>query len=143
MAHETWRTDITPFVRASVGHIGAAAATASLRHDLVERGSFDPGEFDTAYAVARITPGTNLLALYYLLGHRLGGWRTAFSALAIWFSIKYVQQSYVIDEQSADPGGLAHRWILKAMIPAGFVLFGLQSVAEIAKQVVQARKARP
>lgn len=67
----------------------------------------------------------------------------AFSALAIWFSIKYVQQSYVIDEQSADPGGLTHRWILKAMIPVGFALLGLQSVAEIAKHVALARKGRP
>ena len=66
----------------------------------------------------------------------------AISALAIWFSIKYVQQAYVIDEQSADPGGLTPRRVLKAMIPAGFVLLGLQSVAEIAKGILRAREAR-
>ena len=65
----------------------------------------------------------------------------AISALALWFSVKYVQQSYVIDEQSADPGGLTHRWVLKALIPAGFVLLGLQSVAEIAKSAATARRA--
>jgi TRAP-type mannitol/chloroaromatic compound transport system permease small subunit len=55
-------------------------------------------------------------------------------ALAIvWLSIAYVQQAYVIDEQSPDPGGLTHRWILKAMIPAGAALLALQSVAEIVK----------
>lgn len=57
----------------------------------------------------------------------------AISVLVIWLSLKYVQQSYVIDEKSPDPGGLTHRWILKALIPAGFVLLALQSVAEIAK----------
>jgi TRAP-type mannitol/chloroaromatic compound transport system permease small subunit len=63
----------------------------------------------------------------------------AISALAVWFSVKYVQQAYVINEQSADPGGLTHRWVLKALIPAGFVLLGLQSLAEIAKGVLRAR----
>ena len=41
------------------------------------------------------------------------------SAAFVWLSFKYVQQSYVIDEKSADPGGLPHRWVLKALIPAG------------------------
>ena len=57
----------------------------------------------------------------------------AISVLVIWLSLKYVQQSYVIGETSPDPGGLTHRWILKALIPVGFVLLSLQSVAEIAK----------
>ncbi len=67
----------------------------------------------------------------------------AISALALWFSVKYVQQAYVINEQSADPGGLTHRWVLKALIPAGFVLLGLQSVAEIVKGVALWRGAKP
>ena len=67
----------------------------------------------------------------------------AISALALWFSVKYVQQAYVINEESADPGGLTHRWVLKALIPAGFVLLGLQSVAEIAKSLALARRAKP
>ncbi len=57
----------------------------------------------------------------------------AISVLVIWLSLKYVQQSYVIGETSPDPGGLTHRWILKALIPAGFVVLALQSVAEIVK----------
>jgi TRAP-type mannitol/chloroaromatic compound transport system permease small subunit len=44
-------------------------------------------------------------------------------------SINYVQQAYVIDEQSADPGGLTHRWILKSLIPLGFAFLILQSIA--------------
>jgi len=63
----------------------------------------------------------------------------AIAVIIILLSIKYVQQSYVINEQSADPGGLTHRWILKALIPLGFVLVVLQSVAEIAKSVRKLR----
>ena len=62
-------------------HIGAAAAAASLRRDLVEVGQVESWEFDEAYAVSRLTPGTNLLALYTLLGRRLGGLRGTVLAL--------------------------------------------------------------
>ena len=53
----------------------------------------------------------------------------AISAAVIWLSIQYVQQSYVIDERSPDPGGLTHRWVLKALIPVGFVFLILQCIA--------------
>ncbi len=53
----------------------------------------------------------------------------AISVIIIWLSLKYVQQAYIIDEQSSDPGGLTHRWILKALIPLGFSFLILQSVA--------------
>jgi TRAP-type mannitol/chloroaromatic compound transport system permease small subunit len=49
----------------------------------------------------------------------------------LWLSIGYVQQSFVIGEQSADPGGLPYRWALKALIPAGFLLLALQSIASL------------
>ncbi len=53
----------------------------------------------------------------------------AISALFIWFSLHYVQQAYVIDEGSPDPGGLPHRYLLKGLIPIGFALLLLQSIA--------------
>jgi TRAP-type mannitol/chloroaromatic compound transport system permease small subunit len=56
-------------------------------------------------------------------------------------SIHYVQQAYVIGEQSPDPGGLTHRWILKALIPAGFALLALQSAAEVVKSWRRRREA--
>ena len=43
----------------------------------------------------------------------------------------YVGQSFSIDEKSADPGGIPHRWVLKAMIPVGFALLALQALAEL------------
>lgn len=50
-------------------------------------------------------------------------------AFLIYVSIPYVEQSYSIGEQSPDPGGLTHRWILKSMLPLGFSLLLIQSIA--------------
>jgi TRAP-type mannitol/chloroaromatic compound transport system permease small subunit len=55
----------------------------------------------------------------------------AISGLFIYYSLHYVQQAYVIDEGSPDPGGLPHRYVLKALIPIGFSLFLLQSLAMV------------
>ena len=52
-----------------------------------------------------------------------------FSLLVIWTSHSFVSMSYGIQEISPDPGGLPYRWLLKAMIPAGFVLVLLQGIA--------------
>ena len=71
------------FIRASSLHIGAAAAAAALRRDLVDNGPLPAPAFDEAYAVARVTPGTNLLAMYTLLGERFAGWRGALTALSV------------------------------------------------------------
>ena len=81
----------------------------------------------------RMQIAVNLLAAVLCLG---------VSVLVVWLSLKYVQQAYEIGEQSSDPGGFTHRWVLKAFIPAGFALLGLQSAAEIAKGVARLRKAR-
>ncbi len=52
------------------------------------------------------------------------------SAIIIALSLKYVQQAWVIGEQSSDPGGLPYRWLLKALIPLGFSFLILQSLAQ-------------
>jgi TRAP-type mannitol/chloroaromatic compound transport system permease small subunit len=52
--------------------------------------------------------------------------------LVMRYSIAYVQQAYAINEISSDPGGLTHRWVLKALIPLGFALFALQALAQSA-----------
>jgi TRAP-type mannitol/chloroaromatic compound transport system permease small subunit len=51
-------------------------------------------------------------------------------------SIPYVLQSYNIGEQSPDPGGLTHRWILKAMLPIGFTLLLIQSIAAMLRALI-------
>lgn len=53
----------------------------------------------------------------------------AISVIIIWLSLKYVQQAFVIGEQSSDPGGLPYRWLLKALISIGFLFLILQSIA--------------
>ncbi len=53
----------------------------------------------------------------------------AFSAIIIKLSWGYVMQSYLIGEKSPDPGGLPYRFILKSMIPLGFLLLLVQSLA--------------
>src|SRR5687767_16038975 len=73
---------LASFLRASGLHVGSAAAAAALRHDLVNQRHLTESEFDEAYAIARLTPGTNLLAMYTLLGRRLAGWRGAAVALS-------------------------------------------------------------
>jgi TRAP-type mannitol/chloroaromatic compound transport system permease small subunit len=54
----------------------------------------------------------------------------AMAVLVIRYSIQFVSQSYVINEISSDPGGLTHRWVLKALIPVGFAVFGLMASAQ-------------
>lgn len=77
------RFPLVEFIRASSLHVGAAAAAAALRRDLVDTGRLPGPAFDEAYAVARVTPGTNLLAMYTLLGERFAGWPGALLALAV------------------------------------------------------------
>ncbi|MEX2199672.1 MAG: TRAP transporter small permease subunit [Burkholderiales bacterium] len=67
----------------------------------------------------------------------------AISALFIWFSLHYVQQAYVIDEGSPDPGGLAHRYLLKALLPVGFALLLAQGVAGVLGSLDQLRRGAP
>lgn len=45
-------------------------------------------------------------------------------------SIPYVMQSYRVGEASPDPGGLPYRFIVKSLIPTGFAVFLLHSLAE-------------
>jgi TRAP-type mannitol/chloroaromatic compound transport system permease small subunit len=42
---------------------------------------------------------------------------------------RYVGQSFSIGEKSPDPGGIPFRWAIKALLPIGFGLVVLQSLA--------------
>ena len=65
------------------------------------------------------------------------------SALFIWFSLHYVQQSYVIGESSQDPGGLPYRYLLKGLIPIGFALLLAQSIASALGSIEKLRTSKP
>jgi len=67
----------------------------------------------------------------------------AISVAIIWLSFQYVQQSYVIDERSPDPGGLTHRWVLKALIPVGFAFLILQCIAIVLGTLEKLKALKP
>jgi len=57
-------------------------------------------------------------------------------------SLAYVAQSYSIGERSADPGGIPLRWVVKALIPIGFGLVALQTVAATIRLFAEERQRR-
>ena len=56
--------------------------------------------------------------------------------LIIFGSYEYVMDSYSMNEISPDPGGLTHRWIIKAMIPLGFIFLILSGLVYIVKNII-------
>jgi chromate transporter len=77
------RLALLMLIRASTLHVGATAAAASLRDDLIGAGQISEQEFNRCYAVARLTPGTNLLALYAAVGYQIAAWWGALVSLAV------------------------------------------------------------
>ncbi|MEC9487141.1 MAG: TRAP transporter small permease subunit [Prosthecochloris sp.] len=59
-----------------------------------------------------------------------------FSVMLITASWPFVVNSFLIMESSPDLGGLPYRFLLKAAIPAGFILLLLQGVASILRSVL-------
>ena len=55
------------------------------------------------------------------------------SLLVVWFSWDFTLQSFMQDEQSADPGGLCCRYIIKSFVIISFVLLMLQAISETIK----------
>jgi TRAP-type mannitol/chloroaromatic compound transport system permease small subunit len=51
------------------------------------------------------------------------------SIMIIRYSLGFLDSSLSLGEGSPDPGGLPMRYALKALIPAGFAIFGLQCAA--------------
>jgi chromate transporter len=78
-----WRHVLPLVLRASATHIGGTATQAWLREKLVHTGRLSADDFNRCFAVARFTPGTNLLAFHAGLGHRLGRWRGAIAFLTV------------------------------------------------------------
>jgi TRAP-type mannitol/chloroaromatic compound transport system permease small subunit len=65
----------------------------------------------------------------------------AFSAVVIWLSLPYVGQSWSIGEGTANPGGIEFRYVVKSLIPIGFALLFLQSLAQAIQGILAFRKA--
>jgi len=63
------------------------------------------------------------------------------AAAIVWLSWRYVGQSFAQGEGSANPGGIPYRYVLKGLIPAGFLLLALQYGAEIMLAAARYRRA--
>ena len=64
------------------------------------------------------------------------------SLIFIHLSLRYVGQSWSVGEQSPDPGGIAWRWALKALIPLGYGLLVLQQFAHLVRLFAPAAASR-
>jgi TRAP-type mannitol/chloroaromatic compound transport system permease small subunit len=62
------------------------------------------------------------------------------SFLIIYIGVDFVQMSFVQHEASSDPGGLTNRWIVKSLMPLGFVLLTLQAFKELMSDIEKWRK---
>ena len=76
------------------------------------------------YRVQKIIDLVSMIAVCLVVG------------LLIKLSLPYVEQSYSIGEKSPDPGGLEHRWILKALLPIGFGLLLIQSIGATLRALI-------
>jgi len=65
-----------------------------------------------------------------------------FALLIIFGSYEFVMDAYTTQEISEDPGGLTHRWIIKAMIPAGFIFLLFAGVAYLLKNIILFKEAK-
>jgi len=65
----------------------------------------------------------------------------AISLVVIWLSLHYVNQSWSIREDSANPGGIPARYILKALIPVGFALMAIQGLGHAIRYFLAWRRA--
>jgi TRAP-type mannitol/chloroaromatic compound transport system permease small subunit len=112
------------FVQEAEWHIFAvlfllAAGYAHLKKDHVRVDIIYAQQSDRTKAVTNLIGG--LLFLF----------PTCF--LLIYSSIPFVVASVGVLEGSPDPGGLPGRFVLKAVIPVGFLLLALQGVSELIK----------
>lgn len=62
-----------------------------------------------------------------------------FSGLVIWLSLAYVVQSWRMGEGSPNPGGIGALYLMKGMIPLGFALLLLQSLAQTIQSALRLR----
>ena len=56
-----------------------------------------------------------------------------FLLLILVFSVPFVVESFQFSEISQAPGGLPFRWLIKAMLPLGFVLLLLSAIARLTR----------
>ena len=58
-----------------------------------------------------------------------------FCGLVAWYSVDFVKESYDLGEVSINPGGLSHRWLIKAVIPLSFGLMAISSLELLLRSI--------
>lgn len=66
----------------------------------------------------------------------------AVALLLLKFSIPYVEKSWINGEGSPDPGGLPARYVLKAILPIGFLVLFLQQLSVVVLNILRFTEAR-
>ncbi len=66
----------------------------------------------------------------------------AISVYLAWVAVPYVYSAFAMGQGSPDPGGLPHRFLLKAFIPIGFGLLALQAINALLAAAARLRSAR-
>lgn len=64
-----------------------------------------------------------------------------FCVLIAWYGFGFAHEAWQMGEQSGDPGGLPHRWIVKSFIGLAFVMVMLSSIAFLLRAVARCREA--
>ena len=65
-----------------------------------------------------------------------------FCTVLIYMTVPFVMDAFRFAETSPDPGGLPHRWMIKAIIPLGFLLLLLEAIALTVKNALSLVSAR-
>ncbi|MCG3208547.1 MAG: hypothetical protein FOGNACKC_02157 [Anaerolineae bacterium] len=65
------------------------------------------------------------------------------SFLGVLISISFVQDAFRVLETSPDPGGLPGRWLIKAIIPLGFIFLLIQGMSLLFTSFLQLRGKLP
>lgn len=69
------------------------------------------------------------LALRQIVEIVTGLLTVVFAVIVVRLSLPFVEQAWRIGEGSPNPGGMPHRFALKAFIPLGFALLAIQGLA--------------
>ena len=64
-----------------------------------------------------------------------------FAFLIAYTSYDFVNDAYIMNEISEDPGGLTHRWIIKFMIPFSFSILILSSIFYIKQNIEKLKES--
>ena len=103
-----------------------------------------PAEAPPSRSVVERLTGVGLRAqapaLLVGLGHGGTHWLAAtfylllpFIALVLIYAVPFVWVSFELAEVSQAPGGLPYRWIIKAALPAGFIILLLATISRLSQ----------